>query len=90
MPTTEDNPVGFRFPERSPGYTLLNMQVSKSLGKNNPLEFYLGGENLGGIIQKELIIAPQDPFGPLFDASLVWGPVTGRMLYAGFRWKIGE
>ncbi|MBL7749959.1 MAG: carboxypeptidase-like regulatory domain-containing protein [Chitinophagaceae bacterium] len=90
LPTTEDNPVGFRFPERSPGYTLLNMQVSKSLGKNNPLEFYLGGENLGGIIQKELIIAPQDPFGPLFDASLVWGPVTGRMLYAGFRWKIGE
>lgn len=88
IPSTADNPVGFQFMEKSPGYALFNLQVTKSLGKKLPIDLYLGGENLGQFIQKDLIIDPQDPFGPLFDASLVWGPVTGRMLYAGFRWKI--
>lgn len=35
-----------------------------------------------------MIIAPGDAFGPYFDASMVWGPVYGRMFYGGLRWRI--
>jgi hypothetical protein len=52
------------------------------------MDFYLGGENLTGYFQKDLIIAAKEPFSPYFDASMVWGPVTGRMFYAGWRYKI--
>lgn len=36
----------------------------------------------------DAIIAADQPFSPYFDASLVWGPVSGRMLYAGMRFKV--
>ena len=29
-----------------------------------------------------------NPFGPTFDAAMVWGPVYGRMTYAGLRYRI--
>lgn len=45
-------------------------------------------ENLTNYYQKNVIVAADQPFGPSFDASLVWGPVTDRMFYAGFRFKI--
>ena len=38
--------------------------------------------------QKDVIVSADQPFGPYFDASLVWGPVTGRMFYVGWRYKI--
>ncbi|HMG69277.1 MAG TPA: hypothetical protein VK588_16380 [Chitinophagaceae bacterium] len=34
------------------------------------------------------VLASDQPFGPYFDASMVWGPLSGRMFYAGFRYKI--
>jgi hypothetical protein len=34
------------------------------------------------------IIAHNDPFGNYFDASMIWGPIMGRMYYAGLRYKI--
>jgi outer membrane receptor for ferrienterochelin and colicin len=88
IPNTSTNPAQYVQPLRSPSFALMNAQVSKALGKKNAVEIYLGGENLGNFIQKKSIIAPEDPFGKYFDASLVWGPVAGRMVYAGFRYKI--
>ncbi|HSC54941.1 MAG TPA: TonB-dependent receptor [Phnomibacter sp.] len=88
IPSTGSNPAQYVQPTSSPAYVLMNAQVSKSLGKNNAFEVYLGGENLGNYIQKNAIVAPEDPFGNYFDASLVWGPVTGRMAYTGIRYKI--
>ena len=66
----------------------MNAQVSRVVGKKHPVELYLGGENLTNFFQRDVIVAGADPFGPFFDASLVWGPVAGHMIYAGLRWKL--
>jgi hypothetical protein len=66
----------------------MTAQVSKSFGKKNPIEVYLGGENLTNDFQKDAIIAASEPFSQYFDASLIWGSTTGRMFYAGLRYRI--
>ncbi len=88
IPSTADNPPQYQLPERSPSYTMMNAQVSKTIGKKKPFDIYVGGENLTNFYQKNVIIAPEQPFGPNFDASLIWGPVSGRMFYTGIRFKI--
>lgn len=82
LPDTSKNPETFRLPERSPAYATLNAQVTCVLGQ---LELYVGGENLASSTQDTQILAPEDPFGPYFDASLIWGPTQGAMIYGGFR-----
>lgn len=88
IPSTIGNPEPYRMAASSPNYVTMNAQVSKSFGKSKAFELYLGGENLTDYIQQKAIIAPGQPFGQYFDASLIWGPVIGRMLYTGFRYKI--
>lgn len=70
---------------KSPAYTKLLGQVTYQEKK---WEVYVGGENLAGFVQDQPIVTPNDPFGPNFDAAMIWGPVTGPMIYAGFRFKI--
>ena len=50
------------------------------------LELYVGGENLTNFMIHDAIISAEDPTSNFFDASLVWGPVFGRMGYVGLRW----
>ena len=88
IPSTVNNPAQYLRPVISPDYLYMNAQLSKTLGKKHPFELYLGGENLGNFFQQDVIVAPDQPFGNNFDASLVWGPVSGRLVYAGFRYKI--
>ncbi|MEO6133542.1 MAG: TonB-dependent receptor [Ginsengibacter sp.] len=88
IPSTSANPTEYQMPEKSPSYISMNAQVSKSLGKNKNFELYAGGENLTNYFQKTTILAADQPFGNYFDASMIWGPVSGRLLYAGFRFKI--
>mgnify|MGYP002377862245 CR=1 FL=1 len=88
IPSTIENPVQYRMKDYSPGYISMNAQLSKSLGKNKAFEIYIGGENLTNYFQKNVIIAADEPFGNYFDASMVWGPVSGRLMYGGFRYKI--
>jgi len=72
--------------DRAPGFVNLNAQVSRAF--RNGLELYVGGENLTGFRQMNPIVAANAPFGPDFDAaSRVWGPITGAMVYVGFRLK---
>ncbi|WP_077921125.1 TonB-dependent receptor domain-containing protein [Spirosoma sp. 209] len=72
--------------EYAPSYVNLNAQLSRAF--RSGWEIYLGGENLTGFRQLSPIVAASDPFGPDFDASArVWGPITGRMVYLGFRFK---
>lgn len=71
---------------RSPSFVQMNAQISKSW--NDLLEVYVGGENLTNFMQHDPIIGADNPFGPDFDASLIWGPVMGRNVYAGLRYKI--
>jgi len=86
IPSTLSNTEAFQFAERSPAFWVTNAQISKGFGRN--LEFYFGGENLFDFRQTRLINNPESPFGPYFDASLVWGPVIGRMVYGGLRFTI--
>ena len=72
--------------ENAPAFVNLNAQVSRSFPK---FEVYLGGENLTNFRQLDPIIGANDPFGRFFDAGTrAWGPVVGRMIYAGVRYKI--
>lgn len=88
IPSTTENPAEYQMSQYSPSYFSMNAQVSKSFGKNKNWELYVGGENLTNYFQKNVIIAADEPFGNYFDASMVWGPVSGRLLYGGFRYKI--
>ena len=88
IPGTETNPAQYQRPQYSPDFILMNAQISKTVGKRHPMDFYIGTENLTGYFQKDVIVAADQPFGNYFDASLVWGPVTGRMFYAGWRFKL--
>ncbi len=86
LPGTESNPDPYRTTEFSPSFSQVNMQIGKSF--LDKLELYAGIENLFGFIQENPIIASEDPFGPYFDSSLIWGPIFGRKIYAGFRFRI--
>jgi len=86
IPDTDTNPPAYQRPARSPGFFLVNTQVSKTWGER--FEAYAGVENLFNFRQEAPILASEDPFGPYFDASLVWGPIFGRMAYAGLRYRL--
>ena len=88
IPATLENPVEYQMPDYSPSYISMNAQVSKSFGKNKSWELYAGAENLTNYFQRNVIIAADQPFGKYFDASMVWGPLSGRLFYGGFRYKI--
>jgi len=38
--------------------------------------------------QSKAILGAETPFGPTFDASIVYAPIFGQMYYAGLRFKI--
>ncbi|MES2798373.1 MAG: TonB-dependent receptor [Bacteroidota bacterium] len=51
-------------------------------------DFYVGGENLANYKQDHPIVDHHNPFGATFDATLIWGPIMGINIYAGFRYTI--
>ncbi len=71
--------------EYSSPFVLFNTQITR---KWDNFDLYIGGENLSNYTQPNPIIEPENPFGENFDASLIWGPVMGRNIYAGLRYKI--
>ncbi|HCX25098.1 MAG: TonB-dependent receptor [Flammeovirgaceae bacterium] len=85
LPNTSDKPSEFQVASSTPDYFLLNAQMSRGFRWGS---VYLGSENLLNYKQDNPIIDSQNPFGNDFDASIVWAPVAGRMIYAGFRYTI--
>jgi hypothetical protein len=85
IPTTATNPAGLQMENYSKPYYTVNAQVPRAFKR---FEVYAGAENLFNFIQQQQIIDPINPFGNYFDASLIWGPVMGRVFYAGFRMSI--
>ncbi len=85
LPNTQANPVAYRRPDFSKSYTTVNSQLTYNFGK---LEVYGGAENIFNFRQHQPIISWQQPFGPYFDTSSVWGPTRGRELYLGLRYKL--
>ncbi len=86
LPTTASNPEKDRLPEFSSSYALMNAQITRTF--SSVFEVYVGGENIGNYTQKKAILGSDNPFGPNFDASIVYAPVFGQMYYAGLRFKI--
>lgn len=71
----------------SQSFVNINAQVSRAFKK---FEVYLGGENLTNFKQPNPIIHADDPFSKYFDAGQTWGPVVGRVIYAGIRIKVKD
>lgn len=88
LPNTSANIPVYQLPAYSPPYFLMNAQVTKTVGKKYPLDFYFGVENLANYFQDQVILAADQPFNGYFDASMIWGPVNGRMFYGGIRLKV--
>jgi outer membrane receptor for ferrienterochelin and colicins len=86
LPYTASNPVAYQLPEFSPSYSLMNAQITKVF--SSTFEVYVGGENIGNYKQDPAIVDSQNPFGPYFDATILYAPVFGQMYYAGLRFKI--
>lgn len=86
LPDTFMNPDGYQLPGHAPDYVMMNAQVSKDF--KGRWSVYIGVENLNNFTLNNPIISAGEPFSPYFDSSLVWGPVFGRMAYAGFRYKL--
>jgi outer membrane receptor for ferrienterochelin and colicin len=86
LPNTSSNPVQYQLSTHSEGYSLLNSQVTRVFSKQ--FEIYVGGENLTDFRQKSPILANDDPFGNSFDSTIIYGPIFGRMFYAGLRFKL--
>ncbi len=72
--------------ERSPSYVIMNAQITKKLGKY--WEVYVGGENLSNYKQDYPIISAENPNSDDFDASMVWGPLSGIRAYLGVRLQV--
>ena len=85
LPSTAANPIPFQLGDFSAGYSLMNAQVTKVFSKK--FEVYLGGENLTAERQQGPVLSAGNPFSENFDTSIVYAPILGRMIYAGFRFK---
>lgn len=68
-----------------PTYFQLQAQVTREFRK---FSVYVGGENLTNYKISNPIQHAHHPWSNAFDATQVWGPVTGAMAYVGFRWKL--
>ena len=59
-------------------------------------ELYFGMENIMNVVHENPIVGAVNTIeGPevdlsVFDASMVYGPIFGRMSYAGLRWTPGS
>jgi outer membrane cobalamin receptor len=89
LPGTETNPIEYQRANFSPDYfNLLGQITYLTKIKNADFNIYLGVENLLNYKQTNPILAADVPRSKYFDASMIWGPVYGRMLYLGLRLKI--
>ncbi|MDD3969463.1 MAG: TonB-dependent receptor [Proteiniphilum sp.] len=83
MPTPDSsNPL---WKERFDPFTVVNGQITRFFRN---FSVYLGAENLFDFRQEHPIIDAANPRSDNFDATMVWGPVHGRKIFAGLRYNI--
>ncbi len=85
IPDTQKMPAKLQRDAFSPVYAQLLAQVTR---KFKHFEVYIGGENLTNFTQKDPITEYWRPYHTHFDTSMVWGPIVGATVYAGFRYSI--
>jgi outer membrane receptor for ferrienterochelin and colicin len=86
LPTTTTNAIADRLPNFAPAFTVMNAQITRTF--SSTFEMYVGGENIGNYRQDKAVLGTSNPFGPTFDASIIYAPIFGAMYYAGLRFKI--
>lgn len=69
--------------KRYRSFPQLNAQLTRNF---KHWAVYFGGENLTGYRQKTPIIDAANPWGDNFDATMVYAPIHGAMIYVGFRY----
>lgn len=69
---------------RYKAYPSLNAQVTRNW---RHWSVYVGGENLTGYTQQAPIVDAAHPWGNRFDSTMVYGPLHGAIVYAGFRYN---
>lgn len=70
---------------RYSAYPLLSAQVTRSF---RYFDAYIGSENITDFIQKDAIRHAENPYSADFEPTFIYGPVDGRMIYAGVRIKL--
>jgi len=85
LPNTSSNPVDQQFRSYSNPFSTVNAQITKVF--SDKFEIYVGAENLTNYKQPRPILGNESPFGPYFDASMIYGPLFGQMYYGGLRYK---
>jgi outer membrane receptor for ferrienterochelin and colicins len=86
LPTTSTNTIADRLPDFAAAFTVMNAQITRTF--SSTFEMYVGGENIGNYRQDKAILGASNPFGPTFDASIIYAPIFGAMYYTGLRFKI--
>lgn len=81
----DPDPVNPLWEEEYPAFTRINMQLIKYF---RTWSVYMGIENLTDYKMDNPVIDAVNPGGPNFDASMVWGPIHGRLIYGGMRFAI--
>lgn len=71
--------------ERFRTFPSLNFQATRWF---RHFSIYIGGENLTDFRQKNPIVNASNPWSTTFDPTVVWGPISGAMFYAGLRIEI--
>ena len=69
----------------TPVYPVLFAQITR---KFKGVDVYIGAENLTGYRQLHPVMEAADPWSPEFNASVIWGPITGITVYAGARFTL--
>ena len=88
FPSTSQSPEEYQIESYSPSFSTINTQITKVFSDN--FEVYFGGENITNTRQKNPILSPDDPFGSNFDSTFIYGPIFGRMYYAGLRFNLNQ
>lgn len=86
MPGTESNPEVYRREALSPDFFTVHTQINKSW--KSGWEAYVGVENLFNYRQENPIVAADNTGSAYFDTNQVYGPIFGRMVYAGFYYRL--
>jgi outer membrane receptor for ferrienterochelin and colicins len=85
IPDTKKMPSFLQRGEFSPAYIQLSAQITRRF---KLFEVYFGGENLTNFTQKDPVTEAFAPYHTHFDTSMVWGPLVGATVYAGFRYSL--
>ena len=87
LPNMDGYPAELRRGSTFAPFVTMNAQMTKLF---RWFDVYIGVENLTGYTQTDPIIMATDPYDVHFDASQIWGPISGAKYYAGIRmtlWK---